>query len=98
MPKKFTAEVLPRPVLLSVEWGVNLCNMTCGFCGASADIGEFCCTAVNGEMPRDCFQCPKCHSAWRVVRGKITSYKDRLTGQVRFNSQPNTIEAIQSVL
>ncbi len=40
--------------------------VTCGNCGKSAAMDEFCNTPVNGQLPRGVYQCPHCH--WAVQR------------------------------
>ncbi len=67
-----------------------MCNLHCGACGHSADLGEFCRTTMGGELPSGHYQCPACSIAWQVKHGPITTYLDH-TGVKRFYSEPSKI-------
>lgn len=53
--------------------------MTCGGCGHTADIDEFCKTPVYGDLPRGTYQCPSCGLAIeRRSAGKGVRYPSGL--------------------
>lgn len=41
----------------------------CCPCGHQADLEQFRCTPIAGELPRDHYQCPACRRAWKVETG-----------------------------
>ena len=54
-----------QPVDLKV---MEICNtgaiaLKCGFCGHYDDVFNFSKTEINGNLPDDIFQCPKCQTA-----------------------------------
>lgn len=67
--------------------------MTCR-CGHQADIDEFTRTPVTGELPKNVFQCPRCHLAVeRKVTGPGTLYDSGL-----FVSGPIELVPVQARL
>lgn len=40
-----------------------MCWITCGCCGHKDDYIHFTRTPVYGDLPKDTFQCPRCHVA-----------------------------------
>jgi hypothetical protein len=38
-------------------------HLTCGACGHEADLDEFTRTPIGGALPKNIFQCPRCHIA-----------------------------------
>ena len=50
-------------------------NVTCGSCGHVADLDEFCCTPIFGELPKGEHQCPACGVAFRRVMGEWKVYQ-----------------------
>lgn len=40
-------------------------HLTCGSCGHTADLDEFCRTPIAGDLPKGHFQCPSCRTAWQ---------------------------------
>ena len=42
-------------------------EITCGTCGQSSPADDWSRTPINGDLPRDQFQCPACNRAFRVV-------------------------------
>lgn len=50
-------------------------NVTCGSCGHTADLDEFCRTSLFGELPRGEHQCPACNYAFKRVMSDYKVFK-----------------------
>jgi len=44
------------------------CSIQCGKCKEHAEFDDFRKTAVNGDLPKDHYQCPNCHHAFAIER------------------------------
>ena len=51
-------------------------NMQCGKCGHEADIDEWVKTPIAGKLPRNRYQCPKCHFAFERRQEPGERYPD----------------------
>jgi hypothetical protein len=60
-------------------------DMTCGYCGHTADFDEFTRTVIGGDLPKGMFQCPKCQRAWwrKQGRPKVCASGFVMPGDVR---------------
>jgi hypothetical protein len=62
-------------------------------CGHIADLDAFCRTEIAGELPAGHYQCPSCHRAWRIAKGKVV-----ITPWHTVISDPNQIVLEQTQL
>lgn len=50
-------------------------TLTCGFCGVASPLDDFCETPINGRLPKNVYQCPRCKRAIEKRFGPPTVYK-----------------------
>ena len=66
----------------------NLCisgyiAMRCGFCGFYDKMINFCKTEINGNLPNDIYQCPKCQTAIKRYYDKNLELINKKGGLIR---------------
>lgn len=59
--------------------------ITCGYCGHTDDFDNFCRTPINGKLPKNTFQCPRCKRAFHREIGpaKVLSSGFVVPGDVK---------------
>jgi len=72
-------------------------KIRCGNCGVESDLDDFTRTPINGELPRNRYQCPNCHYAFER-RGNGVRILNFPGGEKRIISETIKLVPVDPVL